>query len=99
MNFEMPFSIPEFASGAELFKFRKNHGVSLEDLARVMGAARSYVMAIEERPCLRSCTVRRYLLALYCFVSARKATAAQKSKKNSSDAEQPNGFTKARHGA
>jgi transcriptional regulator with XRE-family HTH domain len=91
MNLEMPFSIPDFASGAELLRVRKAHGVSLEDLARCMATSRAYVSAIEERRSLRQCTIRRYLLTLWCFVEVRTMAAAQKSK-NSSNAEKNNGI-------
>lgn len=95
IDIEKPFLVPEFSSGPELRKLREAQDVSLADIARVMEVARSYAIAIEERPCLRKCTIRRYVLALYSFVSVRKAAATQKPKTNS---EQPNGTSKISHG-
>jgi hypothetical protein len=62
-----------------------------------MATSRAYVKAIEERPCPRKCTVRRYLLTLYCFVNVRKIAAAQKS--NSNNAERSDGPKNTTHGA
>jgi hypothetical protein len=87
VNVMEPFSMPEFASGAELQKLRETHRVTLADLARVVETSRAHVAAIEERRGLRQCTVRRYCLSLFCLVSARKAALAQRSKMNSIDSE------------
>jgi predicted transcriptional regulator len=93
MNFDLPFAIPNYASGAELRKLRNTYKVSLVDLARIMQAARSYVVAIEERRYLRRCTIRRYVVALYCFVSVRKTAATQQSKRDSSNSEKTDAIT------
>jgi hypothetical protein len=92
VNFEMPFIIPNFASGSELRKIREAHHVSVPDLARVMATARSYVLKIEAKSFCRRCTCQRYLLAVHAFVTVRTAAAAQKSK-NSSNAEKTDANT------